>query len=83
MNFFEFLDGFEFDYDLVLNEEVNSVSVFNDKFFELNREQDLSFDCKASKCELMKKAGFVGLLKKAWPEFTMNLNSRSNNLLTQ
>ena len=32
----KFLYGFEFDDDFVLNEEVDSVGVFNNEFFEPN-----------------------------------------------
>ncbi|GEM_PF-5264097 len=81
VNWHQFLNGFQLDYNLAVYKEVNPISAVEADISVMNREILLPFDSKTPICQLICKAGLIGRLQQPRAKLTMNSDCRTYDRL--
>src|SRR6266436_4120760 len=76
------LDCFEFYYNPILDQQVDTIAIIDRKIFVSNRDRDLLTNAKSQLFQLVDKASFVGALKETRPDDRVDLYRRADNCST-
>lgn len=63
----EGVNGFEFDNNEILDEQIDPISQVHLHAIVINRQTDLRFRSKAGLFQFMLKASLIGAFKQTWP----------------
>ena len=78
VNALDFVDTFQFDDQLVLDENVDSVSTIEPNILVLNRQSRLELKGDSVASQFMGQALFVGRFKQSQPEVPVDFDSTTD-----
>ncbi len=77
------LDRFQFDYQSTIHDEIDSVPTIQPNGFVDDRQRPMPVECQSAYAQFIGEALFIGGFEQPRTKMAMDLDSRSDNLLSQ
>ncbi len=83
MNAFDGINGLQFEYQLIFNDNIHSVSDVELHSLINNGQLSLPLMCETRVGQLHAQALLVGRLEEAWPKMSMHFDGCADDLVCQ